>query len=187
MRVYKLNSIFPLPRHRTFWGNEGAGADPAQFGQRQEASATTATPPPAHQSIKARRLPEGKICIPSRSSSKLRTSRTRRMSRTRRTSQTICVVRTWAKSFCDAGRPDDLMGRMCCRWGRGGGGGRLVGCAGVSANLTADVWSKNPRELAHVFCRALRKKPGCKRNRCLLQSFLWPIKEYVRLQRTGNA
>lgn len=34
---------------------------------------------------------------------------------------------------------------------------RLV-CAGVSANLTADVWSKSPRELAHVFCRALRKK-----------------------------
>lgn len=31
-------------------------------------------------------------------------------------------------------------------------------CAGVSANLTADVWSKSPRELAHVFCRALRKK-----------------------------
>lgn len=34
---------------------------------------------------------------------------------------------------------------------------RLV-CAGVSPNLTADVWSKSPRELAHVFCRALRKK-----------------------------
>lgn len=36
--------------------------------------------------------------------------------------------------------------------------GRVGLCAGVSANLTADVWSKSPRELAHVFCRALRKK-----------------------------
>lgn len=53
-----------------------------------------------------------------------------------------------------AGWPDDLMGRMCHSWG----GGLLAGCVGVSTNLTADVWSKSPRELAHVFCRALRKK-----------------------------
>jgi len=45
MRVYKLNSIF-LATHK---GN-------------QETAATL----PAHQSIKARRLPQGKICIGSR-------------------------------------------------------------------------------------------------------------------------
>lgn len=76
MRVYKLNSIFPLPSPERDPSVVTEGRDrPSSIGQgevdrgRKPARRRRRHSPP-HQSIKARRLPEGKICIPSRSSSK---------------------------------------------------------------------------------------------------------------------
>lgn len=95
MRVYKLNSIFLA----TYNGNK-----------------ETAATPPAHQSIKARRLPQGKICIGSRSARRT-TTQTHTLTHTHTQIQTrpqrpkqFTLLEDLDLKFFVAMPPDDLMG-----------------------------------------------------------------------------